>query len=78
MRDTAPCPVCGTVVTRGGNWLFCFACMRAARLIERFLRDPGERALMVQAQLAQVLPAVIELARQCGVATSTAPAKKGR
>jgi hypothetical protein len=36
-------------------------------LIERFLHNPEERKVTAAAQLAQILPAVIELAHQAGV-----------
>jgi len=39
-------------------------------LIERFLRDPAQQRAMAAAQIAQVLPALIELAREAGVATA--------
>lgn len=38
-------------------------------LIERFLHDPAQQRAMAAAQLAQILPAVIELAHQAGVTT---------
>lgn len=38
-------------------------------LIERFLHNPEQRRATAAAQLAQILPAVIELANQAGVVT---------
>lgn len=36
-------------------------------LVERFLANPDQQRAMAAAQLAQILPAVIELAHQAGV-----------
>ena len=44
-------------------------------LIETFLCDPEQQRAMALAQLAQVVPAVMELAKQAGVAV---PTTKGR
>lgn len=38
-------------------------------LIERFLHNPEQQRAMAATQLAQVLPAIIELAHQAGVVT---------
>jgi hypothetical protein len=38
-------------------------------LIERFLHNPEQQKAMAAAQLAQILPAIIELAHQAGVTT---------
>lgn len=38
-------------------------------LIEKFLHNAEERRVTAAAQLAQILPAVVELARQAGIAT---------
>ena len=40
-------------------------------LIEKFLHNPEQQRAMAAAQLAQVLPAIVELAKQAGFETST-------
>ena len=44
-------------------------------LIERFVQDPEQRRATAAAQLAQILPAIVELAAQAGV---TQPARAKR
>jgi hypothetical protein len=39
-------------------------------LIERFLHNPDQQRAMAAAQIAQLLPGLLELARQAGVGTS--------
>lgn len=38
-------------------------------LIEKFMRDPAQQRAMAATQLAQILPAVLELAHQAGVSS---------
>lgn len=45
-------------------------------LIERFLHNPEDRKAMAAAQIAQLLPALTELARQAGIATPPTKAKR--
>jgi hypothetical protein len=49
-------------------------------LIERFLHSPEQRKATAAAQIAQLLPGLIELAAQAGIATAPTvpPTGKGR
>src|SRR5574340_535080 len=42
-------------------------------LIERFLHDPAQQRAMAAAQLAQILPAIVELAKQAGAVVPHVP-----
>lgn len=44
--------------------------------IERFLHNPDERRATAALQLAQILPTVVELAHQAGIAAPTAKGRK--
>ena len=45
-------------------------------LIERFLHDPAQQRAMAAAQLAQILPAIVELAKQAGAVVPHAPKRR--
>lgn len=45
-------------------------------LIETFLHNPEQQRAMAAAQLAQVLPAIVELAKQAGMVPASTPTRR--